>query len=55
MERYGLHHQPPRVWEHDEDFKERLRRDRCMAVDMETATIFITGFYNEILLAHCCW
>ena len=37
-----------RVWEHDEEFKKRLRRDRCMAVDMETATIFITGFYNEI-------
>jgi len=37
-----------RVWEHDEHFKERLRRDRCMAVDMETATIFITGFHNEI-------
>ena len=37
-----------RVWEHDEVFKDRLRRDRCMAVDMETATIFITGFYNEI-------
>lgn len=37
-----------RVWEHDEAFKERLRRDRCMAVDMETATIFITGFHNEI-------
>jgi AMP nucleosidase len=37
-----------RVWEHDEVFKERLRVDRCMAVDMETATIFITGFHNEI-------
>jgi AMP nucleosidase len=37
-----------RVWEHDDAFKQRLRRDRCMAVDMETATIFITGFYNEI-------
>jgi AMP nucleosidase len=37
-----------RVWEHDEEFKEYLRRIRCMAVDMETATIFITGFYNQI-------
>lgn len=37
-----------RVWEHDDDFKDRLRRDRCMAVDMETATVFITGFYNGI-------
>ncbi len=37
-----------RVWEHDEVFKKYLRRIRCMAVDMETATIFMTGFYNEI-------
>jgi AMP nucleosidase len=37
-----------RVWEHDEDFKRYLRRIRCMAIDMETATIFITGFHNEI-------
>jgi AMP nucleosidase len=37
-----------RVWEHDEDLKKYLRRLRCMAVDMETATIFITGFHNEI-------
>jgi len=37
-----------RVWEHDESFKKYLRRIRCMAIDMETATIFITGFHNEI-------
>lgn len=37
-----------RVWEHDEEFKTYLRRIRAMAVDMETATIFITGFYNKI-------
>ena len=37
-----------RVWEHDEVFKERLRALRCMAIDMETATIFIVGFHNEI-------
>jgi AMP nucleosidase len=37
-----------RVWEHDEAFKEYLRRLRCMAIDMETATIFITGFANKI-------
>ena len=37
-----------RVWEHDEDFKQYLRRIRCMAIDMETATIFTTGFYNHI-------
>lgn len=37
-----------RVWEHDEAFKEYLRELRCMAIDMETATIFSTGFYNHI-------
>lgn len=37
-----------RVWEHDEDFKNYLKKIRVMAVDMETATIFMTGFYNEI-------
>jgi len=37
-----------RVWEHDADFKKYLKKVRVMAVDMETATIFITGFANEI-------
>ena len=37
-----------RVWEHDEAFKEYLRQVRAMAIDMETATIFITGFFNHI-------
>ena len=37
-----------RVWEHDDTFKEYLRKIRVMAVDMETATIFMTGFFNEI-------
>jgi AMP nucleosidase len=37
-----------RVWEHDEDFKSYLRKIRAMAIDMETATIFTTGFYNQI-------
>lgn len=37
-----------RVWEHDEKFKEYLRATRCMAIDMETATLFVTGFFNEI-------
>jgi AMP nucleosidase len=37
-----------RVWEHDEKFKEYLRSIRCMAVDMETATIFMVGFANQI-------
>ncbi|MFO7977707.1 MAG: AMP nucleosidase [Bacteroidales bacterium] len=37
-----------RVWEHDDEFKNYLRRIRCMAIDMETATIFSVGFYNRI-------
>jgi AMP nucleosidase len=37
-----------RVWEHDDDFKKYLRRIRVMAIDMETATLFITGFHNHI-------
>ena len=37
-----------RVWEHDEEFKHYLRKVRAMAVDMETATLFITGFANKI-------
>ena len=37
-----------RVWEHDDHFKEYLAKTRAMAVDMETATIFVTGFVNEI-------
>jgi AMP nucleosidase len=37
-----------RVWEHDEEFKKYLKKIRALAIDMETATIFMTGFYNEI-------
>ncbi|MEA1874580.1 MAG: AMP nucleosidase [Bacteroidota bacterium] len=37
-----------RVWEYDERFKKYLKKTRAMAVDMETATIFITGFANGI-------
>lgn len=37
-----------RVWEHDEVFKEYLQDIRCMAIDMETATIFTTAFINRI-------
>jgi AMP nucleosidase len=37
-----------RVWEHDDTFKQYLKRTRCMAVDMETATVFAAGFANRI-------
>ncbi len=37
-----------RVWEHDQKFYERLQQMTCIAIDMETATIFIVGHHNEI-------
>lgn len=37
-----------RVWEHDQKFKDYLEANRIMAVDMETATIFMVGFFNQI-------
>lgn len=37
-----------RIWEHDDDFKQYLLKTRAMAVDMETATLFTTGFANHI-------
>ncbi|HMG14665.1 MAG TPA: AMP nucleosidase, partial [Saprospiraceae bacterium] len=37
-----------RVWEHRDDFKEYLMNLRAMAIDMETATIFIASFKNQI-------
>lgn len=37
-----------RVWEHDKQFKKYIKSLRAMAVDMETATIFTTGFANKI-------
>ncbi|MDB5311215.1 MAG: amn [Gemmataceae bacterium] len=37
-----------RVWEHDEKFKQYLQDVRALAIDMETATVFIVGFANHI-------
>jgi len=37
-----------RVWEHDERFKGYLNSLKCIGIDMETATIFIAGFANQI-------
>lgn len=37
-----------RVWEHDEDFKLQLREYTPIAIDMESATIFVVGHRNEI-------
>ncbi len=37
-----------RVWEHRLDFKKYLMRLRALAIDMETATLFIAAFKNRI-------
>lgn len=37
-----------RVWEHREDFKKRLRDLRTIAIDMETVTIFVAAFKNQM-------
>src|SRR5262249_26281386 len=37
-----------RVWEHDEPFKQYLKRSRASGIDMETATIYVVGFVNHI-------
>lgn len=37
-----------RVWEYDQRFKKYLQKTRSMAIDMETATIFVVGFDNAI-------
>ena len=37
-----------RLWEHDDQFRQRMLDMSCIGVDMETATIFIVGHYNQI-------
>jgi AMP nucleosidase len=37
-----------RVWEHDSTFLSRLKQLTCIAIDMETATLFIVGHHNHI-------
>lgn len=37
-----------RLWEHDQTFHRRLEKLTCIAIDMETATLFIVGHYNQI-------
>ena len=37
-----------RVWEWDESFRQRLQDLSCLAIDMETATVFIVGHKNGI-------
>ncbi|MCX7955102.1 MAG: AMP nucleosidase [Bacteroidales bacterium] len=37
-----------RVWEYDDEFKQYLKKTRAIAIDMETATLFVVGFSNGI-------
>jgi AMP nucleosidase len=37
-----------RLWEHDKPFLDRLKALTCIAIDMETATLFIVGHHNRI-------
>ncbi|MDZ7764894.1 MAG: AMP nucleosidase [Melioribacteraceae bacterium] len=37
-----------RVWEWDEKFKDYLRNLGAIGIDMETATLFVTGYSNQI-------
>jgi AMP nucleosidase len=37
-----------RLWEHDEGFRAKLKALSAIAIDMETATVFIVGHANQI-------
>ena len=37
-----------RIWEHDKAFLDRLRYLKAIAIDMETATVFLVGHHNQI-------
>lgn len=37
-----------RLWEWDNDFKEYLKKIGTIGIDMETATLFIVGYANQI-------
>lgn len=37
-----------RMWEHDTQFLDHLKGLTCIAIDMESATIFIVGHHNQI-------
>ncbi|HTL11627.1 MAG TPA: AMP nucleosidase [Bdellovibrionota bacterium] len=43
-----VHSTDYRFWEFDERFKAMLYEERALAIDMETATLFITGFVSKV-------
>lgn len=45
-----VHSTDLRFWEFDEDFKHTLYQERVIAVEMECATLFITGFASKVTI-----
>ncbi|MBY0516590.1 MAG: AMP nucleosidase [Bacteriovoracaceae bacterium] len=43
-----VHSTDLRFWEFDENFKEELYEERVIAVEMETATLFVTAFASKV-------
>lgn len=43
-----IHSTDLRFWEFDQDFKNNLYDERVIAVEMETAALFITGFASKV-------
>ncbi len=43
-----IHTTDYRFWEFDERFKERLYEERAIAIEMETATLFVAGFASKV-------
>lgn len=43
-----IHTTDYRFWEFDEVFKEKLREERSIAIDMECATLFVVGFARKV-------
>lgn len=43
-----IHSTDLRFWEFDEEFRKNLYQERVLAVEMETAALFVTGFINKV-------
>lgn len=43
-----IHTTDYRFWEFDEKFKQQLREERAIGIDMESASLFIAGFASKV-------
>ncbi|RYZ69800.1 MAG: AMP nucleosidase, partial [Proteobacteria bacterium] len=43
-----IHTMDYRFWEFDDKFKAQLYEERSLAIDMETATLFVVGFVSKV-------